>query len=105
MQHLNLNLKLHIRIIQIIQKLAGTALLMVALFSATTANAQQYLATLSGQVSDTSDARIANATVTATDSITKFATKAVTNGSGGYSIPFLAPGNYTITVENAGFRT
>ena len=105
MQHLNLNSKLHIRIIQIIQKLAGIALLMVALLSATTANAQQYLATLSGQVSDTSDARIANATVTATDSITKFATKAATNDSGGYSIPFLAPGTYTITVENAGFRT
>jgi hypothetical protein len=89
----------------LIQTMTGTALLMLTLLCALPAHAQQYLATLSGQVSDNSDARIAKAIVTATESVTKFVTRATTNDSGGYSIPFLAPGTYTIKVEYTGFRT
>jgi len=94
MQHLNLNRKLHLQIVRIGQRLAGAALLVVALLCTIPIQAQQYLATLSGQVSDTSDARIAKATITVTESVTRFASKAVTNDSGGYSIPFSAPGRH-----------
>src|SRR5579871_2974851 len=66
--------------------------------------AQQYLATLTGQVTDLSGAVIPKADVTATNATTKFVTKVVTNGSGGYSIPFLTPGTYSVTVAGSGFR-
>lgn len=67
--------------------------------------AQQYLANITGNVSDPTGAKIANAQVTATNTTTRFATKSVTNGSGGYSIPFLNPGTYTLTVTAQGFQT
>ncbi len=67
--------------------------------------AQQYLSNLTGQVKDPSGASIANAEVTATNSITKFVNKSVTNNSGGYSIPFLNPGTYTVTVMAQGFSS
>jgi len=66
--------------------------------------AQQYLGTLSGSVSDSSGAKVVGANVTATDITTKFETKAVTNGSGSYTIPFLTPDTYSVTVASAGFR-
>src|ERR1022692_611143 len=54
-------------------------------------HAQRYLASLTGNVSDPTSAKIVGAAVTATDLTTKFSTKTVTNGSGDYSIPFLTP--------------
>src|ERR1035438_8937732 len=68
-------------------------------------HAQRYLASLTGSVSDPTSAKIVGATVTATDLTTKFSTKAVTNGSGDYSIPFLTPDTYDVAVEAKGFRT
>lgn len=67
-------------------------------------HAQTYLGALIGRVSDATGARIAGATVTATDTTTHFSTKAVTNGSGSYSIPSLTPDTYNISVERPGFR-
>ena len=68
-------------------------------------HAQRYLASLTGNVSDPTSAKIVGATIMATDLTTKFSTKAVTNGSGDYSIPFLAPDTYDVTVDAKGFRT
>jgi hypothetical protein len=68
-------------------------------------HAQRYLGSLTGNVSDPTSAKIVGATVTATDVTTKFSTKAVTNGSGDYSMPFLTPDIYDVTVEVKGFRT
>ncbi len=68
-------------------------------------HAQRYLANLTGNVSDPTSAKIVGATVTATDLTTNFSTKAVTNGSGDYSIPFLTPDTYDVTVDATGFRT
>ncbi len=67
--------------------------------------AQRYLASLTGNVSDPTSAKIVGATVTATDLTTKFSTKAITNGSGDYSLPFLTPDAYDVTVDAKGFRT
>ncbi|HEY5253087.1 MAG TPA: carboxypeptidase-like regulatory domain-containing protein [Acidobacteriaceae bacterium] len=67
--------------------------------------AQQYLGNITGNVSDPTGAKIADAQVTATNATTKFVTKSVTNASGGYSIPFLNPGTYTLTITAPGFQT
>ncbi len=61
--------------------------------------AQQYLGTLNGSVADLTGAKVVGAEVTATDTTTKFVTKAITNASGEYSIPFLTPDTYTIKVS------
>lgn len=68
-------------------------------------HAQQYLGNITGNVSDPTGAKIASAQVTATNATTKFVTKSVTNASGGYSIPFLNPGTYTLTITAPGFQT
>ena len=80
-------------------------LLVLGLAFGIPANAQQYLGTLSGDVEDSTGARVAGAQVIATNSGTKFETKAVTNGSGEYALPSLTPGTYTVTVSAGGFRT
>ena len=86
--------------------IALTALVLLAILSCTMpVVAQQYLGIVTGEVSDPSGAKIANANITVTDDLTKFSTRAVTNGAGSYSIPSLTPGTYTITVEATGFRT
>jgi len=78
--------------------LLGIAVLMPA-------RAQQYLGTLSGDVSDSTGARVAGAQVTATNSATHFETKGVTNGTGEYVLPGVTPGTYTVTIAAGGFRT
>jgi hypothetical protein len=79
-------------------------LLIFASVLATPAHAQQYLGTLSGSVADSTGAKIVGAEVTATDTTTNFVSKGVTNGEGAYTIPFLTPDVYTITVTAKGFR-
>ena len=65
--------------------------------------AQQYLATVSGAVTDPSGANIPGADVTLTEANTHFVTKGVTNQSGSYSIPFVAPGSYSVQISAPGF--
>jgi Carboxypeptidase regulatory-like domain/TonB dependent receptor-like, beta-barrel len=67
-------------------------------------NAQQYLGNITGQVADSTGAKIIGAEVTATDTNTKYASKTVTNATGVYTIPFLTPDTYTVTVSAKGFR-
>jgi hypothetical protein len=69
------------------------------------AGAQQYLGILSGDVSDSTGARVAGAQVLATNAATKFETRAVTNGAGEYVMPGVNPGTYRVTISAAGFRT
>jgi len=73
-------------------------------FSSRLVQAQQYLATLSGEVTDSSGAKLPQADVTATDVVTKFVTKTVTNGVGLFTIPSLSPGLYMVTISASGFR-
>ena len=80
------------------------AFVLAGLVASSSMQAQQYLGTLSGSVSDATGAKVVGASVTATDVTTKFETKAVTNGSGDYTIPFLTPDTYSVTVASPGFR-
>jgi hypothetical protein len=65
---------------------------------------QDYRATLSGQVTDPSEAAISGATVRAINVDTKEAKEAKTTAEGSYTIPYLNPGVYDVEVSAAGFR-
>jgi hypothetical protein len=62
-------------------------------------------ATLVGTVTDPTGAVIPAAKVTLRNTETGFVSNSVTNNEGGYYIPFLAVGNYQLTVEAAGFKS
>ena len=66
--------------------------------------AQQVTATISGTVTDTSGAAIPNAAVTAQNTDTGFVAHANTNGQGEYRVDLLPVGNYSVTVDAAGFK-
>jgi hypothetical protein len=84
--------------------IGGAALLCAVLVCAGAVHAQEYRATLTGQVKDSQSGLLPGVAVTAThaDTGTKF--EAVTDGTGSYTFAFLAPGTYTVTAELTGFR-
>lgn len=59
---------------------------------------------LVGIVTDSSGAVVPGASVVAVDDATKVAYKGVTSNTGDYSLPYVAVGRYTITVEAPGFE-
>jgi hypothetical protein len=65
--------------------------------------AQQITATLTGTVSDPNGAVVPGAIVTATSNDTGQAKTATTNDDGNYTITFLPPGTYNVTIEKTGF--
>lgn len=66
--------------------------------------AQVASAELSGTVTDSSGAAVANAKVIATETATNRAHDTVSDSAGNYVIPLLPPGEYVVSVEAAGFR-
>ncbi len=75
-----------------------------ALCVAALLNAQEFRATISGHVLDPSRAAVPNASVTAVHVATDQSSSAQTDASGSYSIPFLRPGVYRVTVSAPGFK-
>ena len=72
---------------------------------ATSLHAQQDArGTVSGHVTDTTGANIAGADVKVTNVATGVDIAIKTNESGNYTVPFLIPGMYTVSVEIQGFR-
>ena len=67
-------------------------------------NAQEYRGTFTGTVTDATGAAIAKAKITATETRTGTKSTVTSEGSGAYTIPFLAPGVYEITAEATGFK-
>ena len=61
-------------------------------------------ATVTGQVLDSTGAAVANATVVAKNSNTGLERRIQTNDEGNYSISALTPGEYSLTVEQTGFK-
>jgi hypothetical protein len=59
--------------------------------------------TLVGTITDSSGALVPSANVAAEQDATKVVYKGVTNRTGNYTLPYVAVGSYTITVEAAGF--
>jgi hypothetical protein len=66
--------------------------------------AQEYRGTISGAVTDPTGAVIAGAKVTVTEINTGTKVDTVSENSGQYNAPFLAPGEYSIAVKMAGFK-
>ncbi len=67
------------------------------------ASAQVESGTINGVVLDNSGAVISGARVTVTNTATGQTRKTVTNASGDYSVPFLAPGTYNVEASKDGF--
>ncbi|MBZ5550963.1 MAG: carboxypeptidase-like regulatory domain-containing protein, partial [Acidobacteriia bacterium] len=66
--------------------------------------AQVVTVTVQGRVYDSSGAAIAQATVTAVNAATGLSRTSTANAVGDYQIALLPPGDYTVTVEKAGFQ-
>src|SRR5580698_5263458 len=81
--------------------------LMVVLIAApfaTVLRAQSTNATVTGRVTDPSNAVIADATVAAVNTGTNVRYESATNDSGEYYLANLPPGSYRIEIEKSGFK-
>ena len=78
---------------------------LAALCLSALAYSQEFRATISGHVFDGSGASVAGAKIIAVSKATNETSNATSDGSGTYSIPFLRPGEYRVTVTAAGFKT
>jgi hypothetical protein len=67
--------------------------------------AQEYRGTVLGRITDPSAAPVAGASVEVKSVETGVVTKSTSNESGNYQVPFLLPGDYTVSVALAGFKT
>jgi hypothetical protein len=76
----------------------------VLLLTAAAVTAQEFRATVKGQVTDPSRAAVPGATVSVQNQETNETASAVTNADGAYTIPFLRPGIYTLTADLSGFQ-
>ncbi len=78
--------------------LLALAVLAVPCFS------QEFRSTLSGAITDPSGASVAGAKVTVTEDRTGTKSQTVSDVAGQYTLPFLAPGEYTVSVQASGFK-
>ncbi len=67
--------------------------------------AQLLQGSITGNVSDASQAAVVGAKVVATEQQTNFTRETTTNAAGGYNILTLPPGTYTVTVTAPSFQT
>ena len=82
-------------------KFVSNILLCVVFLSCTMLMAQEF----TGHVTDTSGAMVARAAVTVHNVDTGVNTSTVTTATGDYTIPYLIPGHYSISVKAAGFKS
>jgi len=87
--------------LRIIRVLLGGALCVGA---ASAGTAQEFRATVKGQVVDSSQAAVPGAVVTVVNQETNEVATATSNQQGNYTIPFLRPGLYVLTAELSGFQ-
>ncbi|HJZ67012.1 MAG TPA: carboxypeptidase-like regulatory domain-containing protein, partial [Blastocatellia bacterium] len=64
----------------------------------------QFKASIQGTVTDASGAVVSGATITVTNAETGRSQQVITGDDGFYRASGLAPGNYTVSVEVAGFK-
>src|SRR5438445_568282 len=85
-----------------IRRCIAPAVLFV--FAASAAPAQEFRGAITGHITDRLGGILPGTTVTATNIATNGGSTTVTNGEGNYTIPYLTPGKYTVTVELTGFK-
>ena len=74
-------------------------------FAVFTAAAQDFRSVLTGQITDPSGAIIKGANVTAVNEASGTSYTGKTSDKGVYYIPYVLPGNYTVTAKAPGFKT
>lgn len=79
-------------------RLALVCLAALPLFS------QEFRATITGRVTDPSGAAVPTAAVAVRNIETNESAATSTDDGGNYTVPFLRPGNYTVSVEASGFK-
>jgi Carboxypeptidase regulatory-like domain len=67
--------------------------------------AQEYRATITGSITDSSGASVPGARIGAINKETGVSVSSVSNAQGRYVIPYLLPGQYNVRVEHAGFKS
>jgi hypothetical protein len=77
--------------------------LFLLVFVGVCAYAQEFRATITGRVTDSTGAVIQNAQITVTNMATGVKASTRSDAVGQYTIPFLLPGTYSIAVEAPGF--
>jgi len=82
----------------------AVCLLLGLLVCALVLPAQEFRATISGTITDPTDAPVAGAKITATNVDRNATTESESTGAGVYTIGPLLPGKYNLTVEKAGFK-
>ncbi|MBC7928500.1 MAG: TonB-dependent receptor [Bryobacteraceae bacterium] len=81
-----------------------SALSLFALFATSLVYAQSDRATVTGRVTDATDAAVANATVVISNQETGIRSTTRTNDAGNYVVGQLPAGKYEVTIEAPGFR-
>lgn len=66
--------------------------------------AQEFRSTLSGRITDQSGASVPNAKVVVTETATGAVSETTAGAEGEYTLPFLAPGSYSLKVAVPGFK-
>ena len=85
-------------LLRLLQTLASILVITTVTFGQSTSGS------INGTVKDPGGALVPGATVTVTNPATSITQTAVTADDGGFSVPQLPPGNYTITIEKDGFK-
>jgi len=78
--------------------------LLTVVFFAGNVFAQEFRGSITGLVTDPSEAVVAGARVTVTNVATNVVTATVSNATGNYTLLYLVPGRYTVSVEATGFK-
>ena len=84
---------------------ACLVLLVIALMAPSNARAQEFRATISGTVTDVTGAVVPGASVEVLETQTGTVSRTTSDSAGLYVVPFLLPGEYSITAKKAGFET
>src|SRR4026208_300312 len=66
--------------------------------------AQEFRASISGEITDSTGAPVPGVRVLVTNVATNLVSEGTSNESGRYNVNFLQPGTYTLSVEKAGFK-
>lgn len=85
--------------------LASLTVFIAGFLQAFTANAQDFRATLQGQVTDSTGAVLPGSQVVLTNVNTNETSRTQTNSDGNYVVRLLQPGRYKMSIGHSGFRT
>lgn len=84
---------------------SGIAHILLAILIAGAAWSQEFRGTISGTLTDPSGAVVPGAAVTVRETHTGTVNRTTSDNAGEYVVPFLLPGDYTITATISGFET